>query len=85
MRSATEPAAGAVIKKIVINMGLGEGVNDPQKRRCWTPMISRLIRGQKPGSTKARKSMPPTSCATEGRWLQGPLRKTRCYEFIDRL
>src|SRR5258708_13405316 len=74
-----------VIEKVVINMGIGEGVNDRKKVEAAANDLS-LIAGQKAGITKARKSIAtfkrrerqPTACKVT-------LLKTRMYEFVDRL
>jgi large subunit ribosomal protein L5 len=74
-----------VIEKIVINMGIGEGVNDRKKVDAAAADLS-LIAGQKPVITKARKSIA-TYKLRDGQAIgcKVTLRKTRMYEFIDRL
>ena len=74
-----------VIEKIVINMGIGEGVNDRKKVDAAATDLS-LIAGQKPVITKARKSIA-TYKLRDGQAIgcKVTLRKTRMYEFIDRL
>lgn len=73
------------IEKVVINMGVGESVNDSKKASVAASDLA-LIAGQKPVITKARKAiasfklrenMPIGAKVT--------LRKTRMYEFLDRL
>jgi large subunit ribosomal protein L5 len=72
------------IDKIVLNMGIGEGVNDRKKVESAAADLS-LIAGQKAVITKARKSIAnfklrdgqPIGCKVT-------LRKTRMYEFVDR-
>jgi large subunit ribosomal protein L5 len=74
-----------VIEKIVINMGIGEGVNDRKKVDAAANDLG-LIAGQKPVITKARKSIA-TYKLRDGQAIgcKVTLRKARMYEFIDRL
>jgi large subunit ribosomal protein L5 len=74
-----------VIKKVVINMGIGEGVNDRKKVEAAANDLS-LIAGQKAVITKARKSIA-TFKVRDGQPIgcKVTLRKTRMYEFVDRL
>ena len=74
-----------VIEKVVLNMGIGEGVNDRKKVEAAANDLS-LIAGQKPVITKARKSIA-TYKLRDGQAIgcKVTLRKTRMYEFIDRL
>jgi large subunit ribosomal protein L5 len=74
-----------VIEKIVINMGIGEGVNDRKKVESAASDLS-LISGQKAVITKARKSIA-TFKVRDGQPIgcKVTLRKARMYEFIDRL
>jgi large subunit ribosomal protein L5 len=74
-----------VIEKIVINMGIGEGVNDRKKVEAAANDLG-LIAGQKAVITKARKSIA-TYKLRDGQAIgcKVTLRKTRMYEFIDRL
>jgi large subunit ribosomal protein L5 len=74
-----------VLTKIVINMGVGEGVNDRKKVESAAADLS-LIAGQKPVITNARKSIA-TFKVREGQPIgcKVTLRKARMYEFIDRL
>ena len=74
-----------VIKKIVINMGIGEGVNDRKKVETAAADLG-LIAGQKAVITKARKSIA-TYKLRDGQAIgcKVTLRKTRMYEFVDRL
>src|SRR5881628_144808 len=73
------------LDKVVVNMGIGEGVNDRKKVEAAAADLS-LITGQKAVITKARKSIAtfkvrdgqPVGCKVT-------LRKTRMYEFLDRL
>ena len=74
-----------VIDKIVINMGIGEGVADRKKVDNAATDLS-LISGQKPIVTKARKSIA-TYKLRDGQAIgcKVTLRKARMYEFLDRL
>jgi len=74
-----------VIEKIVINMGIGEGVNDRKKVEAAANDLT-LIAGQKAVITKARKSIA-TYKLRDGQAIgcKVTLRKTRMYEFVDRL
>jgi large subunit ribosomal protein L5 len=74
-----------VIEKIVINMGIGEGVNDRKKVESAANDLS-LIAGQKAVITKARKSIA-TFKVRDGQPIgcKVTLRKARMYEFVDRL
>jgi large subunit ribosomal protein L5 len=73
------------IDKIVINMGIGEGVADRKKVDNAATDLS-LITGQKPIVTKARKSIA-TYKLRDGQAIgcKVTLRKARMYEFLDRL
>lgn len=73
------------LTKIVINMGVGEGVNDRKKVEAAAADLA-LISGQKAVITKARKSIA-TFKVREGQPIgcKVTLRKTRMYEFLDRL
>jgi large subunit ribosomal protein L5 len=74
-----------VLEKVVINMGIGEGVNDHKKVEQAAADLG-LIAGQKAVITKARKSIA-TFKVRDGQPIgcKVTLRKTRMYEFIDRL
>ena len=74
-----------VIEKVVINMGIGEGVADRKKVETAAADLA-LIAGQKAVITKARKSIA-TYKLRDGQAIgcKVTLRKTRMYEFIDRL
>ena len=74
-----------VLDKVVINMGIGEGVNDRKKVEQAAADLG-LIAGQKAVITKARKSIA-TFKVRDGQAIgcKVTLRKTRMYEFIDRL
>ncbi len=73
------------IEKIVLNMGVGEAVNDRKKVDSAAGDLA-LIAGQKPVTTKARKSIA-TYKVREGMTLGAKvtLRGDRMYEFLDRL
>ena len=74
-----------VITKVVLNMGIGEGVNDRKKVDQAAADLA-LIAGQKPVITKARKSIA-TFKLRDGQAIgtKVTLRKARMYDFIDRL
>ena len=81
----SNPMQVPVIEKVVINMGIGEGVNDRKKVEAAANDLS-LIAGQKAVITKARKSIA-TFKVRDGQPIgcKVTLRKTRMYEFVDRL
>ncbi len=74
-----------VLDKVVINMGIGEGVADRKKVDNAAADLA-MIAGQKPVITKSRKSIA-TYKLRDGQAIgcKVTLRKTRMYEFIDRL
>jgi large subunit ribosomal protein L5 len=74
-----------VLEKIVVNMGVGEGVQDQKKIHAATSDLT-LISGQKPIVTRAKKSIA-TFKLREGMQIgcKVTLRRTRMYEFLDRL
>ena len=73
------------LQKIVINMGLGEAVQDSKKVASAVADLAKIT-GQKPIITKASKSVAgfklregmPIGCKVT-------LRRDRMYEFLDRL
>ena len=73
------------LDKVVLNMGIGEGVGDSKKVQAAAADLG-LIAGQKPVITKARKSIA-TFKLREGMPIGAKvtLRKDRMYEFLDRL
>ena len=73
------------ITKVVLNMGIGEGVSDRKKVDSAAADLS-LIAGQKAVITKARKSIA-TYKLRDGQAIgcKVTLRKARMYDFIDRL
>jgi len=73
------------IEKIVLNMGVGEGVNDRKKVDTAAADLA-LIAGQKPVITKARKSIATYKLRTgQSIGTKVTLRQNRMYEFMDRL
>lgn len=73
------------ILKITLNMGVGEAVTD---KKCLTNAVEdmKLIAGQKPVITKARKSLAGFKIRED--WPIGckvTLRNENMYEFLDRL
>jgi len=74
-----------VLDKIVINMGIGEGVADRKKVDAAAADLAR-ISGQKAVITKARKSIANYKLR-DGQAIgcKVTLRKARMYEFLDRL
>lgn len=73
------------IEKIVLNIGVGEAVNDSKKASVAAGDLA-LIAGQKPVITRARKAIA-TFKVRENMPIgtKVTLRKTRMYEFLDRL
>jgi large subunit ribosomal protein L5 len=73
------------IEKIVLNMGVGEAVNDTKKVTLAAADLG-LIAGQKAVITRARKAIA-TYKVRENMPIGAKvtLRKTRMYEFLDRL
>ena len=73
------------IDKIVINMGVGEAVNDSKKVTTALADLAK-ISGQKPGVTRARKSIA-TFKLRDHMPIGGrvTLRRDRMYDFLDRL
>ena len=73
------------LDKVVINMGIGEGVADKKKVDGAAADLA-LIAGQKAVVTKARKSIATYKVRTgQPIGCKVTLRKARMYEFIDRL
>jgi len=73
------------IEKVVLNMGVGEAVNDSKKVTSALGDLA-LIAGQKPTVTRSRKSIA-TFKLRENMPIGGKvtLRANRMYEFLDRL
>jgi len=73
------------LDKIVINMGIGEGVADRKKVDSAAADLG-LIAGQKAVVTKARKSIATYKVrAGQAIGCKVTLRQARMYEFLDRL
>ena len=73
------------LDKIVINMGVGEAVNDSKKTKSAADQLA-LIAGQKPVITKARKAIATFKLRGGlGIGCKVTLRRERMYEFLDRL
>ena len=73
------------LDKVVINMGIGEGVADRKKVDGAAADLG-LISGQKAIVTKARKSIATYKLrAGQAIGCKVTLRKARMYEFLDRL
>ena len=81
----TNPMAIPKLEKIVINMGLGEAT---QNVKIMDPLVADLasIAGQKPVTTKAKKSIAQFK-VREGMPIGAmvTLRGDKMYEFLDRL
>src|SRR3979490_2737875 len=79
------PAAVPRLSKIVVNMGVGEAT---QNAKILDPAVNELgqITGQKPVTTKAKKSIAAFK-VREGMPIGAmvTLRGDRMYEFLDRL
>ena len=73
------------LDKIVLNMGVGDAVNDTKKVTTAAADLA-LIAGQRPVITRARKAIS-TFKVRENMPIGAKvtLRKTRMYEFLDRL
>ena len=79
------PMCAPRLEKIVINMGVGEAVQDSKKVKAAAEEMA-LIAGQRPVITKAKNSIAgfklredmPIGCKVT-------LRRERMYEFLDRL
>ena len=73
------------LEKIILNMGVGEGVQDAKKVQTAANELA-MITGQRPVITRAKKSVSnfklregmPVGCKVT-------LRRHRMYEFLDRL
>jgi large subunit ribosomal protein L5 len=79
------PMQVPMITKVVLNMGIGEGVADRKKVDGAAADLS-MIAGQKAVITKSRKSIA-TYKLRDGQAIgcKVTLRKSRMYDFIDRL
>ena len=73
------------LDKIVLNMGVGEAVNDTKKVKTAAAEMEKIA-GQKPIITYARKSIAGFKVREEmPLGVKVTLRATRMYEFLDRL
>ncbi len=73
------------LEKIVINMGVGEAVNDSKKTKNAAEQLA-MIAGQKPVITKARKAIATFKLRGDlGIGCKVTLRREKMYEFLDRL
>jgi large subunit ribosomal protein L5 len=79
------PMQVPAIQKVVLNMGVGEGVADRKKVEQAAADLTQIV-GQKAVITKARKSIA-TYKLRDGQPIgcKVTLRKSRMYEFLDRL
>ncbi len=83
--SYTNPMQIPKVDKVVINMGVGDAVND---RKVIDQAVEELTRisGQKPVVNKAKKSIAGFKLREEmAIGVKVTLRQDRMYEFIDRL
>ena len=73
------------LEKVVLNMGIGEAVNDRKKVELAAADLA-LIAGQKPVVTHSRKAIA-TFKLREGQAIGAKvtLRKSKMYDFVDRL
>ena len=73
------------LEKIVLNIGVGEAVNDTKKVKSAAAELEKIA-GQKPVITYARKSIAGFKVRENmPLGVKVTLRKTRMYEFLDRL
>jgi large subunit ribosomal protein L5 len=73
------------LDKIVLNIGVGEAVNDTKKVKSAASEMEKIA-GQKPVITYARKSIAGFKVREDmPLGVKVTLRKTRMYEFLDRL
>ncbi len=81
----SNPMQVPTLDKVVLNMGIGEAVNDRKKVELAAADLA-LIAGQKPIVTHSRKAIA-TYKLREGQAIgcKVTLRKARMYEFVDRL
>jgi len=81
----TNPMMMPKLDKVVLNMGVGDAVADSKKIKQAVAEME-LIAGQKPVTTKARKSIAGFKLR-EGMAIgcKVTLRRERMYEFLDRL
>ena len=83
--SYNNPMQVPQITKIVLNMGIGEGVADRKKVEQAADALTAIV-GQKAVITRSRKSIANYKLR-DGQAIgcKVTLRKTRMYEFLDRL
>jgi large subunit ribosomal protein L5 len=73
------------LEKVVLNMGVGEAVNDTKKVKSAAADLEKIA-GQRPVITHARKSIAGFKVRENmPLGVKVTLRKTRMYEFLDRL
>jgi large subunit ribosomal protein L5 len=73
------------LDKIVVNMGVGEAVNDSKKAKNAAEELA-LIAGQKPVITKSKKAIASFKLRGGlGIGCKVTLRREKMYEFLDRL
>jgi large subunit ribosomal protein L5 len=79
------PMQVPALDKVVLNMGIGEGVADRKKVESAAADLS-LIAGQKAVITKSRKSIATFKLREDQAiGCKVTLRKARMYDFVDRL
>jgi large subunit ribosomal protein L5 len=80
----SNPYAVPALDKVVLNMGIGEGVEDSKKVTAAANDLTQIV-GQKAVITKSRKSIA-TYKLRDGQAIgcKVTLRKARMYDFIDR-
>jgi large subunit ribosomal protein L5 len=81
----SNPMQVPALDKVVINMGIGEAVNDRKKVELAAADLA-LIAGQRPIVTHSRKAIAVYKLR-EGQAIgcKVTLRKVKMYEFVDRL
>ena len=73
------------VTKVSVNMGLGEAVQTPKIIEAATDELSRIT-GQKPGITRAKKSIAGFKLReNQAIGVAVTLRRDRMWEFLDRL
>ncbi|MBX9884958.1 MAG: 50S ribosomal protein L5 [Hyphomonadaceae bacterium] len=73
------------LEKIVLNMGVGEAVQDSKKLKSAIQAMT-LVSGQKPVATRAKKSIAGFKIRDNmAIGCKVTLRRQRMYEFLDRL
>jgi large subunit ribosomal protein L5 len=80
----SNPFAVPALTKVVLNMGLGEGVSDQKKVTSATADLT-LIAGQKAVTTKSRKAIANFKLREDlAIGAKVTLRGSRMYDFVDR-